>query len=360
MNKKNKIIRRLLSILLCAVLIFSLSACGVLEKVKGGINIGGKDKSSAHIKLGKIELDYLGAEIMKDTDGKDALVISLSFTNNGKEDASYIWSVSEEAVQGKEALSTTMVVLNPFTYETTTDSQLLTAKPGETLDIRTAFLLEDRETPVKITFSQLLGKKSGKITVNPAELASSEPQNTFNQSTGDSLLDWWNGEWYGWWIMRGCSGAYEKYEGLWWDCYAYIDAGSDYNGTITIWDDTCTKDDGLSVVSISLSASGTGSHGTLFSEDGYFLGADVAHADWIVDPGLMDYDNMINIDGWYEGEDGEYHYILYLRPWGVLWDDVAANGEDMSLPYYYDIYKSYIEAGLPLPENVRELAGETD
>ena len=60
------------------------------------------------------------------------------------------------------------------------------------------------------------------------------------------------------------------------------------------------------------------------------------------------------------GEDGEYHYILYLRPWGVLWDDVAANGEDMSLPYYYDIYKSYIEAGLPLPENVRELAGETD
>ena len=39
---------------------------------------------------------------------------------------------------------------------------------------------------------------------------------------------------------------------------------------------------------------------------------------------------------------------------------MTANGEDMSLPYYYDIYKSYIEAGLPLPENVRELAGETD
>ena len=81
MNNKNKIIRRLLSVLLCAVLLFSLSACGVLDKGKGGINIGGKDKSSTHIKLGKIELDYLGAEIMKDTDGKDALVISLSFTN---------------------------------------------------------------------------------------------------------------------------------------------------------------------------------------------------------------------------------------------------------------------------------------
>lgn len=50
MNNKNKIIRRLLSVLLCAVLIFSLSACGVLDKVKGGINIGGKDKSSAHMR----------------------------------------------------------------------------------------------------------------------------------------------------------------------------------------------------------------------------------------------------------------------------------------------------------------------
>ena len=23
---------------------------------------------------------------------------------------------------------------------------------------------------------------------------------------GDALLDWWNGDWYGWWTMYGCYG----------------------------------------------------------------------------------------------------------------------------------------------------------
>ena len=31
--------------------------------------------------------------------------------------------------------------------------------------------------------------------------------------TGDALLDWWNGEWYGWWKMSGCYGYYESMEG---------------------------------------------------------------------------------------------------------------------------------------------------
>ena len=32
-----------------------------------------------------------------------------------------------------------------------------------------------------------------------------------------ALLDWWNGAWYGWWKMTGCSGDYESMEGQWWD-----------------------------------------------------------------------------------------------------------------------------------------------
>ena len=35
--------------------------------------------------------------------------------------------------------------------------------------------------------------------------------------TGDKVLDWWNGDWYGWWKMTGCSGYYEDMEGDWWD-----------------------------------------------------------------------------------------------------------------------------------------------
>lgn len=36
---------------------------------------------------------------MTDSDGKDSVVLTLDFTNNGKEDAEYLWSVFEKAVQ---------------------------------------------------------------------------------------------------------------------------------------------------------------------------------------------------------------------------------------------------------------------
>ena len=44
-------------------------------------------------------------------------------------------------------------------------------------------------------------------------------------ATGDALLDWWNGDWYGWWKMSGCSGGYEDMEGEWWDVCGSIDIG---------------------------------------------------------------------------------------------------------------------------------------
>ena len=47
----------------------------------------GKDKAkdSNLIKLGDYELLYKGACIMEDSDGNDAIVLTLDFTNNGKE-----------------------------------------------------------------------------------------------------------------------------------------------------------------------------------------------------------------------------------------------------------------------------------
>lgn len=47
---------------------------------------------------------------------------------------------------------------------------------------------------------------------------------------------------------------------------------------------------------------------------------DLEHADWIIDPGLEDYENLIRIDGWYENGDDEFYYEIYLRPWGTVWD----------------------------------------
>ena len=75
---------KLLSLLLAVLMLFSLTACGK-----------GKTADANLIKLGDYELRYKDACIMEDSDGNDAIVLTLDFTNNGKENASYLWIVNE-------------------------------------------------------------------------------------------------------------------------------------------------------------------------------------------------------------------------------------------------------------------------
>ena len=58
------------------------------------------------------------------------------------------------------------------------------------------------------------------------------------EEISDPLLEFWNGDWYGWWFMYGCKGSYEDLEGAYWDCEAHIEIDPDtYTGTMELWDD---------------------------------------------------------------------------------------------------------------------------
>ena len=149
--------------------------------------------------------------------------------------------------------------------------------------------------------------------------------------------------------MTDCSGYYEDMEGDWWDICGTIDIGADNKGTVTLWDEDYTKDSPMAMVNVSLSGSGTGEHGTMMSEGGQFTDVKLEHAEWIIDPGTLDCDDLIRIDGYYEnGEDG-YHYEIYLRPWGTYWDDVDEGTHPSS---YDDWYLPLIKAGKPMPDSI--------
>ena len=168
-------------------------------------------------------------------------------------------------------------------------------------------------------------------------------------ATGDTLLDWWNGDWYGWWIMTGCSGDYEDLEGAWWDICGAIDIGGDGTGTVTLWDEDYTKSEPMVSASVSLSDDGTSIYGTMTSEGGAFTDIALEHGDWIVDPGLVDYGDMIHIDGDYENGGDAFHYDIYLRPWGTYWVDV----DEEDLPNLYDSwYLPLIDAEEPMPDSI--------
>ena len=336
---------KLLCLILTALMLLSgLTACG---KDKEG-------KDSNLIKLGDYELLYKGACIMEDSDGNDAIVLTLDFTNNSKENASYLWSVDETVMQNGVELEAASIITDYENLETVVSDQFTDIAPGTTLEVRTAFVLKDATGEVKATFEEFLGSKKGTITIDPATLSretvsQTEPETT--STTGDTLLDWWNGEWYGWWKMSGCYGYYESMEGNWWDVCGVIDLDTDYTGTIELWDEDYTRSEPMASAQVSLSEAGTGEHGTVTSEGGWFTNVTLEHADWIVDPGLLDYDDMIWISGDYEDGDDEFHYDIYLRPWGLYWKDM----EEDAYPYRYtDWYLPLIDAGKSMPDAIGE------
>ena len=338
---------KLLCLLLAMpMLLSSLTACGKDQA-----------KDSNLIKLGDYELLYKGACIMEDSDGNDAIVLTLDFTNNGKDNASYLWSVDETVMQNGVELGVATVFTDYDTFETVIDGQFKDVAPGTTLEVQTAFVLNDTTSEIKATFEELLGSKKGTITIDPTTLsretaADTEPGAALpDATTGDALLDWWNGAWYGWWKMTGCSGSYESMEGQWWDVCGEIAIGADYTGSVTLWDEDYTRANPMALASVSLNEAGTGEHGTVMSEGGWFTDTALAHADWIVDPGLLDYDDLIWIDGDYENGDDEFHYDIYLRPWGLYWEDMDESG----YPYRYtDWYLPLIDAGKSMPDAIGE------
>ena len=336
---------KLLCLLLTALMLLSsLTACGK-----------DKAKDSNLIKLGDYELLYKGACIMEDSDGNDAIVLSLDFTNNSKENASYLWSVDETLMQNGTELEVATVYTDYNTFTTVIENQFEEVAPGATLEVQTAFVLNNASGEIEATFEELLGSKSGTITIDPSTLTRETGVNAGTEPTlpsaaaDDALLEWWNGEWYGWWKMTDCSGSYESMEGQWWDICGVIEIDADRTGTVTLWDEDYTKDDAMVSAAVSLSDTGTGEHGTLTSEGGWFTDVALAHADWIVDPGLQELADIICIDGRYENGDDTYRYEIYLRPWGLYWDDV----EEENRPYLYaDWYLPLIDAGKSMPDSI--------
>lgn len=125
---------KLLCLILTALMLLSgLTACG---KDKEG-------KDSNLIKLGDYELLYKGACIMEDSDGNDAIVLTLDFTNNSKENASYLWSVDETVMQNGVELEPASIITDYENLETVVSDQFTDVAPGATLEVRTAFVLKD-------------------------------------------------------------------------------------------------------------------------------------------------------------------------------------------------------------------------
>lgn len=152
----------------------------------------------------------------------------------------------------------------------------------------------------------------------------------------------WNNDWYGWWMIEEATGEYAEYAEMWWDlCATSEDYGE--GGCIVFWDeDDNSYDDPIGEMSFT--------HGeTTFSSDYGWFWCDEweGEKELTCDLSESPVSDMLILSSTYTDEDGSITYTLYLRPWGVKWDDLDSNAR----PYYYDTwYLPLIEAGKPLPK----------
>ena len=180
-------------------------------------------------------------------------------------------------------------------------------------------------------------------------------------------LGYWQGEWYGWWTTTDGTGVYKDMsdKGICFDAYAYIETYEDNTGYVYIWDTETSKGFPLAKADVSFSEDKmTSTTGYFFCSDEWLEQFNVSSSplnnNWEVCPkesSVADIDHMIEIKGTYESSDGNFNYYFYLRPWGMMWDDVKANNSsnhiysDMMPLYYDNWYLSLIYINENLPDS---------
>lgn len=168
-----------------------------------------------------------------------------------------------------------------------------------------------------------------------------------------SLQRQWNGNWYGWWEIHGATGGYSELENRRSDLCARVEIGTDASGTVTLWDEEHSAQEPLGKVRLSLEAGKDGTDpGIATSKSGYFAGDMLEYGDWVIEPTLFPYENMLLIEGARTESSGSYNYSIFLRPWGLLWSDIEST-ESEQLPYrYFDWYLPALEANAAMPDTV--------
>lgn len=82
-------------------------------------------------------------------------------------------------------------------------------------------------------------------------------------------LDYWEGDYYGWWCIDNVNSG-DAEVGAWWDCCMTLDVFSNGASFITIWDEDYGKDNPVAEVSVSVSV--TDGVARIVSESGQFMG----------------------------------------------------------------------------------------
>lgn len=116
--------------------------------------------SSSKGNLGNYYIEIESARIGKDYDGNPTIFVTYNFTNNGSENASFLWSVSDIAFQDGVQLESAFVYSDDQ-YDSGASS--LEIKPGATITLEQAYVLRNTTSPVDIEVTEFISLNDNKL-----------------------------------------------------------------------------------------------------------------------------------------------------------------------------------------------------
>lgn len=101
-----------------------------------------------------------GHRLLKDYEGKDALIVQYDFTNNGTEAACAMWDIYVKAFQDGIEMETAFIMDDSY-LGGNADKEI---KPGVTISCEAAFVLSNLLSPVEIEVTELMSFNNAMIT----------------------------------------------------------------------------------------------------------------------------------------------------------------------------------------------------
>lgn len=323
--------KKIMAVLLALVLMLSLAACG-------------KDKEDSIIEIGDYVAEYKGYKFVTDYDGDDAIAIDFLYTNNSDEPNSFSWSFFYTITQDGKDLEYSTVFVDEDSYDTLDEQIYTEVAPGESLDVCITYKLVDTATKVEIEFSELIGNDEDHLTIDISE-GFKEGSDVGNDNMSSSeVINWWSGDWYGWWTIFDGDGYYADYINEAWDCCAFVEPMAEGH-LLTIWDEDYNDyyEDCLAEIMLDINPN-TGV-ATSTGDDGYFWYGYVEDGELTIDPDDAGCDNMLVIEGSFIDDEGEYcEYGVVLTKFGYEWDENA-----VAAPDYYEYFLELMEEEEELP-----------
>lgn len=148
------------ALLLMGVLTFALTltACGgtedtsneaKTETAKAETKEKAKQKTDPNT-LGDYKVEILSSTVVKDYEGKDAIEIKSKFTNNSKENISFMIAIDQQAFQNGTQLETTVSSSGDLGG---IDKDV---QPGATLEVTSIYSLQDTQNKVDVEAKELI------------------------------------------------------------------------------------------------------------------------------------------------------------------------------------------------------------